>query len=70
MKRVTYNIIKHIPFVKTVLSLTGNDEYFLCSQMLSDKTFEPILVYMRKHPDIVLTEKLAKQILMLKDKRR
>ena len=43
MKRVTYNIIKHIP--------------------LSDKTFDPILVYMRKHPDIVLTEKLAKQIL-------
>lgn len=66
MKCSTYKVIKHIPFAKIILSLTGNNEYMLCSQILADKTFEPILAYKRNHPNEVITYKLAKKIMKSK----
>ena len=63
MKKKKYCMLRRIPFGKLVLLVTGNTEIKICSQMMSDGLYEPIRKYAKSHPDMVITEKLAKKIL-------
>ena len=63
MKKKTYEFVKHVPFGNLVLVLTGNNEFMTCSPMIEEMNLKPILEFKKEHPDIVITEKLAKKIL-------
>lgn len=63
MKKKTYRIIECIPvFGKLYLFLSGNHKIMMCSPGLSEGIYDPILAYMREHPDEVVTDKMAKEI--------
>lgn len=63
MKKKTYYIINCIPlFGDLFLRLSGNKQIMMCSPGLSEGIYDPILAYMREHPDEVVTDKMAKEI--------
>lgn len=61
MKKKTYTVLSKIPLVGLVARAVCKPVMF-CSPGLSDGVYDDLMAYMQKHPDVLMTEKLAKEI--------
>lgn len=61
MKKKAYTILSCIPVVSAIADAIIKPVLF-CSPGLSDGVYDPLIEYMKKHPDELMTEKLANQI--------
>ena len=62
MKTKTYNILRKIPIAGSIAQFICQP-YKFCSPGMDDGVYEPLFKYMKEHPDILMTEELAKEIL-------
>lgn len=63
MKKSTYRILQKIPVVNLVVFALGYKELMFCTPMLFDESTKLIMEYAKKHPDVLITEKLGSEIL-------
>ena len=65
MKKKTYSILSKLPLVNLVVDLVCKPVMF-CSPGMVDGAFDDLVEYARKHPDVLITEKVAKEIRSVK----
>ena len=61
MKRRTYEVISSIPIFGRLAKIIC-DPYLFSSQGRADGTYDALLEYMKKHPDVLMTNKLAEEV--------
>ena len=61
MNKKVYNFLSKIPFVGFITRITVKPVIF-CSPGLSEGVYDELFSYMRAHPNVLITEKLAKEI--------
>lgn len=61
MKKKTYSILSKLPLVNLVADLVCKPIMF-CSPGMANGAFDDLVEYARKHPDVIITEKIAKEI--------
>lgn len=61
MKKSTYNTLSKIPIVGTIAQIICSPILF-SSQGIADGTYDYLRDFAKKHPDILITDKLAKDI--------
>lgn len=61
VKKKTYAVLSKIPLASLVVDAVCKP-VMLCSPGIADGIYDDLREYMKAHPDILITEKLAKQI--------
>lgn len=61
MKKKTYKILSKIPIINALTDIIVKPVLF-CSPGIADGIYDDLFEYMKKHPDILMTDKLAKTI--------
>lgn len=61
MKKKTYKILSRIPIVNIITFVTATPMIF-CSPGIDKGIYDKVFAYMKKHPDVHMTTKLASLI--------
>lgn len=61
MKKKIYDVLSMIPFVNVITDIICKPVMF-CSPGMAEGIYDDLFAYMKNHPDILITEKLAKAI--------
>lgn len=62
MKRKTYQILRHIPIVGSVVDLTGNGPILICSPARESGIADIISEYEKAHNGVMVTNKMFPEV--------
>lgn len=62
MKRKTYQILRHIPIVGSIVDLTGNGPVLLCSPAIQSGMADVVSEYEKAHDGVMVTHKMFPEV--------
>lgn len=63
MKKITYNILSHVPIASFIVKNIICDPFLDGSLIRGSEIYKPVFDYIQEHPDEVVTRKMIDQII-------